>query len=236
MGNGGCEDEHDALGDQPQLHEAMVGVEFSSHGVAVGGALAVQMLVAGISFDGGHGPHPEVVEKGADNAQCALEGHLDLESIAVEANDLDGIERQIGAHEQPASACGVLDGDESDELAHGTPEQVRDAQSQLNIALAIDGAACGLHGFGLVEQGLEGDFPSIQAGPSPFSFLGLRGAVVGHGIGARTGHEMRALAEQGQDDLARGVVGVGHEVEGVLELQGAKQFDHLVEKRALVTV
>ena len=45
-GDGGGQCEHDALGNQSELDKTAVGGEFPSDGVAVGGGLSVEVLVA----------------------------------------------------------------------------------------------------------------------------------------------------------------------------------------------
>ena len=45
LGDGCGEGEHDALGNQPELDEAVVGGEFPAHGVAIGPGLVVEVLV-----------------------------------------------------------------------------------------------------------------------------------------------------------------------------------------------
>ena len=121
MGDGGGQGEHDTLGSESELDEAMIGGEFSSDGVAVRIGLSVEVLVAGLSGDGDHVGHPEVVQVGSDDAQGALETHFDLEPVPVEADEVEGGHREVGGHEDDSSACGMEDGDEANEEADGPP-------------------------------------------------------------------------------------------------------------------
>ena len=123
-GDGRCECDEDALGDESELDEAVVGVEFCADGVAVVLRFAVHVLVAAPALDGGHGAHPEVVGEGAQNVKGVLEGDLDLEAQAVEADDFEGRQFEIGAHEQAFSARGVIDSHEPHKAGDGPPEQV----------------------------------------------------------------------------------------------------------------
>ncbi len=115
MGAGGGEREHDALGNESELDEAVVCGKFPSDGVAVLAGLAVQVLVAGLSGDGGHGGHPEVVEERADDAfvnagrerdcddaQEALS--QDAHRLARMAQDIFGLGVRFGLLMQPLDA------------------------------------------------------------------------------------------------------------------------------------
>src|SRR5208283_6235024 len=61
-------------------------------------------------------------------------------------------------------------------------------------------------------------------------------AGVGHGIGLHAGEEMVVLGEQAGDDLVRGVVGVGDEIEGLFDGGDAEEDEHLVEQGAAVPI
>ncbi len=113
--------------------------------------LPMQVLVTAIALEGRHVLHPEMMEKGTEHMHGLFEGHLYLEAVAVEANDLNGIECQVGAHEDALAPGGMGHGHESHDDAHGPPKQVGRADAQLDAALAIDGTVDGVHGVGLVE-------------------------------------------------------------------------------------
>ena len=87
-GDGSGEGVHDALSDEAELNEAVVGIDLSADGIAIGLGLHVKVLIAGVATDGGHVTHPEVVEERADDAERALEGDFNLEAVTVEANDV----------------------------------------------------------------------------------------------------------------------------------------------------
>jgi hypothetical protein len=71
-----------------------------------------------------------------------LEAALDLEAQAIEANDLDGAERRIGAHQDARPPSGADDGHKADEPTRRAPQQITDAATQSDVALA---EFCGPH-------------------------------------------------------------------------------------------
>src|SRR6516165_6978417 len=100
----------------------------------------MEMLIAAVAADRLHIGHPEMIGERADLADRLLEGELDLEAQAVETNDLDGVERGVGAHQHAMASCWMDHGDEADQAAGGTPEQVADAILDDHLVLAVDGA------------------------------------------------------------------------------------------------
>ena len=95
--NGDGEALKDALSDEADLNVAMIGVQLSTDGVTIGFSLAMEILVTGTARDAVHGPHPEMVGIHADGADGLLEGQLNLEAQAVEPDDFDRVQAQIGA-------------------------------------------------------------------------------------------------------------------------------------------
>ena len=73
-----------------------------------------------------------------------------------------------------------------------------------------------LEGLGVIQQGAELDLPAIDPGAASLARGALLVGGVGDGIGLHAGEEMVVLPEQAGDDLVRGIVGVGDEVEGLL--------------------
>ena len=76
------------LTDDTRLDEDMVGVELAFDGIAVLGRRTVEMLVAVVATQRLHVGHPEMVREGTDQPDRLLEGVLDFEAQAVEANDV----------------------------------------------------------------------------------------------------------------------------------------------------
>ena len=62
-----------------------------------------------------------VIAERTDLAHSLLEGELDLESQAVETNDLFGLQRGVCAHEQARASCWMNHRDEAYQAACGTP-------------------------------------------------------------------------------------------------------------------
>src|SRR5665811_511535 len=81
-----------------------------------------------------------------------LERHFDLESQAIDADDVQGGQGQVCAHQQDGAAKGMEYHDEADEDADGTPQQVGGAELQDHTLLAIDGAGRLLELVGFFEQ------------------------------------------------------------------------------------
>src|SRR5208283_546780 len=115
-----------SMADDACLDEDVVGVELALDAVAVLGRGAVKMLVAIVAAQRLHVLHPEVIAERTDLAHSLLEGELDLESQAVETNDLDGLQRGVCAHEQARTSCWMNHRDEAYQAACGTPQQVAD--------------------------------------------------------------------------------------------------------------
>src|SRR5277367_483159 len=89
-----------SLTDDSRLDEDVVGVQLAPDGVAVFGRRAMEVLVAAAAAQRLHVGHPEMVAERADQPHRLLERMLDLEAQAVEANDLDGRQGGVSAHQQ----------------------------------------------------------------------------------------------------------------------------------------
>ena len=68
-----------------------------------------------------------MVAVGSDGVDGLLEGHLDFEAHAVELDDLDGHQRQIGAKQDLAPPLGMDDQDEPDPDSDGPPDEIQGA-------------------------------------------------------------------------------------------------------------
>ena len=68
----------------------------------------MEVLVTAAAAQRLHVGHPEVVGERAEQPHRLLERVFDLEAQAVEANDLDGRQGSVGAH-QEARASGGMD-------------------------------------------------------------------------------------------------------------------------------
>ena len=102
----------------------MVGSELCLDVFAIFLRLPVQILVSVSSSKGLHVAHPEVVGVGAERADGLLERQLDLEPQAVETDDLERIEGQIGRHQDALASGGMIDEDEPNEDSDRPPQQI----------------------------------------------------------------------------------------------------------------
>ena len=149
----------ETLGDEADLDVAVVGVELSADGRAVGGRLAVQELVALKAAQRGHRAHPEMIGPGADGVEGLFERDLDLEAQGVESDDLGRSERDVGGQEQNLAAVGMDDGDEADHASGRTPEQVAANPAQGDALLVVDRAGHRRQGPG--EKITQPDFGAV---------------------------------------------------------------------------
>ena len=99
----------------------------------------MEVLVAAAAAQRLHVGHPEVVAERTDQPHRLLERMLDFEAQAVEANDLDGRQGSIGAHQQAGASGGMDHRDEAHEPAGRAPQQVAYLILDDHLALAIDG-------------------------------------------------------------------------------------------------
>ena len=100
----------------------MVGRDLSADGVAVCFRFAVQVLVAADARQSRHGRHPEVIGIRANDSEGLLEGHFNLESQAIDSDDVQGGQGQVRAHQEDGAATGMEDHDEADEDADRAPQ------------------------------------------------------------------------------------------------------------------
>ena len=87
-----------------------------------------------------------------------------------------------------------------------------------------------------MQQRADLDLPAIDPGATTLARAALLVAGVGDGIGLHAGEEMVVLGEQAGDDLVRGIVGVGDEVEGLFDGGDSEESEHLVEQGAAVAI
>src|SRR5665647_3584462 len=96
-----------------------------------------------------------------------IEGHFDLESQAMDADDVQGGQGQVRAPQQDGAALRMEYHDEADEDADQAPQQVGDPELQDHTLLAIDGAGRLLEPVGLLQQRCDLDLLSVLGGPAP---------------------------------------------------------------------
>ncbi len=74
----------------------VIGVQLGAHLLAVGLGLVVHVLVAAEPANRRHGQHPEVTGVAAEDVQRVAEAEFDLEPVAVENNDVERIQSDVG--------------------------------------------------------------------------------------------------------------------------------------------
>src|SRR5271170_7438492 len=131
---------------------------------------------------------------------------------SVEANDLDAIQTDVGAHQYNAAAGGMHDQHEAHLAPRRTPHQITDSVADAHLLLSVDGTLGLLEGSGILEQRLEFDLLAVESRPASSSRTRSRGSRVGGRIALGTADQVVAVAQHRGDDLASGVVGVGDEV------------------------
>ena len=103
-------------------------------------------------------------------------------------------------------------GDKAHETADGTPKEVHGAIAQRHALFAIDGAVRRSEGGGIIPQVLEAVLASVAPWPAASTRGRCRHGFISHRVGLDGGDELVAGLEQGADNLARGIVGVGDQV------------------------
>src|SRR5436309_15957173 len=86
-----------SMGNETQLEMPLVSGELAADVGAVNLRLALHILFAAAAADGRHVLHPEVIGVSANGVYGLFEADFDFEPPAVEANDLQWVQGQIGA-------------------------------------------------------------------------------------------------------------------------------------------
>src|SRR5580692_11333782 len=122
------------------------------------------------------------------------------------------------------------DGDEADHSPGRTPDQIADAITQHDIALAVNRTGHLEHRLEVRQEGLELDLPAVAPWPPALSFAPRRfGRRISDGVRFDPAHQVMALGEEAVNDLAGGVVGVGDKVTRRRDAGEADEGEHLVE-------
>ena len=85
---------------------------------------------------------------------------------------------------------------------------------------------------------LKADLGPVDSWPPPLALAGCGHGEVGHGVAFGACHELMPLAEQGEDEPAAGVVGIGHEQDPAVPDAGDReqQGDELAEQGPTIAV
>ena len=113
-------------------------IEFAPDKFSVLVSFVMQVLVAGTSLDRGHGAHPKVIRVGAYNSEGAFKRDFDFETNAVESDDVDGRKGEVGAHQETLTACGMMDGNKSNDESKRLPDEIQRAVKECDTCFAIN--------------------------------------------------------------------------------------------------
>jgi len=112
-----------------------------------------------------------VIGIGADDMEGLFEGHFDLESQSIDADDVQGGQGQVSAHQQDGAGLRMEYHNEADEDADGPPQQIGGPEAEDHVLLGIDGAGCLLELAGIFEEGGDSDLLAVLGrsalGPRP---------------------------------------------------------------------
>src|SRR6516164_5106855 len=103
-----------------------------------------------------------------------LERELDLETEAIDANDVHGLERQVGRHQHDGPPGWMNDGDEAHEPSDRAPHQIEHAIADPDAALAVDGADSHVHRPDVGGKRFDADLPAIELGSTPRACFAVR--------------------------------------------------------------
>src|SRR5678815_3338961 len=102
----------------------------------------MEVLVASAAANRLHVGHPEVIGVGAQDMNGLAKAEFDLESIPVELQDLQWLERKVRAEQEDGSARRMVNDHEAHDAGHGSPKEVQGAIAYEHAILAIDWARC----------------------------------------------------------------------------------------------
>ena len=102
---------------------AKVGGNLSPDNISVSIGFAMQVLVSVHALDWRHGGYPEVIAIGADEAKSLHLGQFDLESQAIDADDIQRTQCHVRGHQQDGAATRMGSGDEANGRQNRPAEQ-----------------------------------------------------------------------------------------------------------------
>ena len=123
------------------------------------------------------------------------EAQFDFEAVAVEQDDFQRLQSQIGGHQEDRAAQRMTNDDEAHQPSRRPPQEIDRAIAQRNILLAVDGAGCGEKLVLVAGQILELHFFAVEPWPSAAAAPRRRRRPIGHGVGLGASHELMSLAE-----------------------------------------
>src|SRR6266496_4181845 len=148
----------------------LVSGELASDVRPVSLGLTLHILFAAAAVDGGHVLHPEVIRVSPHGVNGLLEADFDFESPAVEANNLQRVQGQIGAQQDQVSARRMTHPDKAHQLAQRAPEQVVTVIAEGDAGFPVDRTGGLDELLAVAKPVLEWGFAAIDWAPSPSSF------------------------------------------------------------------
>src|SRR6059036_3079807 len=224
-----------SLGNQTQLDMPLVSGELAADVGAVNLRLALHILFAAAAADGSHVLHPEVIRVNANGVNGLFEADFDFEPPAVEANDLQGVQGQIGAQEDHVAAAWVAHPDKADQLAQGPPQQVLAVIAKGDAGFPIDRTGGLEEELAVAKPVLEVGFVAIDAASATaLAATPWGGWEVSDGVGAHTRDQVVTVGQERACEFGGGVIGVGDDGQGASPLQSEQQAAEFIQQGAPV--
>src|SRR5206468_537065 len=171
----------------------------------------------------------------ADGVTGLFEADLDFQPPAVEANDLQWVQGQIGAEEDHVAAAWVAHPDKADQLAQGPPQQVLAVIAKGDAGFPIDRTGGLEEELAVAKPVLEVGFVAIDAASATaLAATPWGGWEVSDGVGAHTRDQVVTVGQQRAGEFGGGVIGVGDDGQGASPLQSEQQAAEFIQQGAPV--
>ncbi len=182
------------------------------------------MLIAIAPFRRLRRLHQKMIMECPKDVDRLLEVDVDLETQAIETNDVDGLQREVCRYEDETSSVRVNHNDETHQLPDRSPQQVMHGVAQYDPLFALHGAHCLLVRQALFAQRPQLDLASIHPrAPTPTRFCCvLNPGCPSHGVRAHANQKMIVLREQALDHLSTHVIAISHKVVRLTRCQAAQ--------------
>lgn len=159
--------------------------------------------------------------------------------MAIEQEDLQGIHRGIGRHQDDGAALGMLDNYESDQLSHWAPYEIDTEERDTDGLFPVEGTDRRLVASFLIYKISESNFVAVlSCSPSSWLSGALPWGPIRDPIAANPRDKVMSVLKKGEDDLSRGIECVGYQNHWVPEGRHQRQEEgrHLIEKSTGITV
>jgi hypothetical protein len=198
----------------------------------------VQILVAIAPAERLHSAHPEMIGVGTQDVNGLTKSQFDPESIAVEHEDLEGREGEVGAEEKDRAAQGMTYDHETHDATGRTPDQIQTTVAQSYVVFTVDGAGRGSECGIVVREIFEADFFVVDPRPAASAVRGRRCRKVSDGVSFGPSYELMPIGEELSDEPTAGIVGIRHEQNLAIQAVGdrEKQCRQLIEQGSGIAV